>query len=130
MTARRTITAGQRRDILAAQANICPLCGEVINLARAKNGEAEPLEVDHGHALGLGGTDTRDNLFAVHKACHAKKTKADRRAMAKVARAERRAADTDEGRQKPRRKIASRPLGGSRNSSLKKKLNGAVERRP
>lgn len=63
---RRSITTLDRLKIVARQA-LCPLCGERL-------GDLDGLDFDHEHALGLGGTDTLDNLSAVHRQCHRIKT--------------------------------------------------------
>lgn len=79
MSARKSLTPEQRREILDAQGGLCSLCG-------LKVSAYEKFEIDHGHALGLLGPDRRDNWFAVHKPCHTKKTKVDKKAIAKAKR--------------------------------------------
>lgn len=67
MTERRKLTTLDKLKIVVAQAR-CPVCGE-------KLGELEGLDFDHVLALALGGTDTIDNLRAIHRSpCHARKT--------------------------------------------------------
>lgn len=44
------------------------MCGGVL-------GSIEETDFDHEHALALGGADTIENLRAVHKDCHAAKTR-------------------------------------------------------
>ena len=63
---RRKLTTLDRLKIMVEQA-ICPKCGQ-------KLGQLEGLEFDHVHALALGGTDTIDNIVAVHDDCHRVKT--------------------------------------------------------
>lgn len=119
---RKSLTERQRIDVLHAHGGRCYLCGEIINLARIRLGEEEPFEVEHAHALGLGGPDLPANWFPAHVSCHKKKTRADRRAMAKVARAEK----ARSGEARPKRKIAARALQGGRKSGLRKGLDGSV----
>lgn len=119
---RRSLTELQRIDVLHAHYGRCYLCGGTINLARIKRGEEEPFEVEHAHALGLGGPDKPTNWFPAHVSCHRKKTRKDRRAMAKIARAEKARA----GQTKRKQKIASRPFQGGKGGKLRKALNGAV----
>lgn len=126
-TRRRSLTEAQRIDVLHAHHGRCYLCGGIINLARARLGEVEPFEVEHAHALGLGGTDTPDNWFPAHVSCHKEKTRRDRRAMAKVARAERaRAVKAGEAKAKPKRKIAGSRLPGGRGDRIRKRIDGGV----
>ena len=118
MPERRRLTTLERLKVVARQA-LCPLCGE-------KLGDLSGLDFDHVHALALGGTDTLDNLRALHRDCHSAKTNgrggtsagSDKNRIAKVARC---AADEAEFRrrllakeqgEKPARKskIPSRPF--------------------
>lgn len=66
MTERRRLTTLDKLKIVTEQAR-CPLCGN-------KLGDLSGLDFDHEHALTLGGTDTLDNLRAVHRKCHDIKT--------------------------------------------------------
>ena len=126
MTGRRTLTGRQRIDVLHAHGGRCYLCGEIINLARIKRGEAEPFEVEHAHALGLGGSDDPSNWFPAHKSCHADKTRRDRRAMAKVSRAQR-AREAAEAAPQPGAKLKSgRALPCGRAHGLKRKVDGTL----
>lgn len=79
MTARTKLTRASREYILDEQGSKCPLCLEVIS-------RYSDFQIDHAHALGLGGSNDRDNLRAVHSACHKVKTKSDVGKIAKVAR--------------------------------------------
>lgn len=64
---RRKLTTLDKLKIVARQAR-CPIC-------REKLGPLEGLDWDHEHALARGGTDTLDNIRAVHRhPCHARKT--------------------------------------------------------
>lgn len=74
MTERRRLNLKDKLEILIRQST-CPICGE-------KLGDIENLDWDHEQALARGGTDTNDNLRAVHRECHKAKTfgtKYDRR---------------------------------------------------
>ncbi|KRE08178.1 hypothetical protein ASE61_00740 [Bosea sp. Root670] len=65
--ARRKLTAVDKLKIVVAQAK-CSLCGEsLVNLSE--------VDFDHAHALALGGADEIENLRAVHRECHAVKTR-------------------------------------------------------
>ena len=117
MTARRKLTPLDKLKIMTAQSR-CPLCGE-------KLGAITDVQFDHIHALALGGTDTLDNLRAVHVACHAVKTRGkgattrgsdvgDIKHVRHVTRSHEafraRLLAKDEGKDKPRSKWASRPF--------------------
>lgn len=65
--ARRKLTTLDKLKIVVAQAR-CPLCGERL-------GDLADLDFDHAHALALGGADEIENLRAVHRDCHAVKTR-------------------------------------------------------
>ena len=65
---RKRLTLADKVVILARQA-ICPLCKNPL-------GEfGRPIEYDHGWALSRGGRDEAVNIRAVHKDCHAVKTR-------------------------------------------------------
>ncbi len=66
MADRRKITTLDKLKVMITQAR-CPLCNE-------KLGALDDTDFDHVHALGRGGTDTIDNLRAVHRECHKVKT--------------------------------------------------------
>jgi hypothetical protein len=63
---RRKLTTLDKLKVMVEQA-ICPQCG-------LRLGYASDCQFDHVHALALGGTDTLDNIVAVHKDCHRQKT--------------------------------------------------------
>ena len=77
---RRRLTAREKAQILAAQNNRCTICGDKLR---------DPIEWDHIRALALLGTDSTDNIQAVHAACHQTKTRGDMKAIAKARRLER-----------------------------------------
>ncbi|MFC5423225.1 HNH endonuclease signature motif containing protein [Bosea eneae] len=64
---RRKLTTVDKLKVVVAQAT-CPLC-------RGKLGDLADLDFDHEHALALGGADEIENLRAVHRDCHAVKTR-------------------------------------------------------
>lgn len=64
---RRKLTTVDKLKIIVAQAN-CPLCG-------GKLGDLANIDFDHAEALALGGADEIENLRAVHRDCHAVKTR-------------------------------------------------------
>jgi hypothetical protein len=64
--ARRRLTLKDKLEIMVEQAT-CPLCG-------GKLGALDNLDWDHEQALARGGTDTNDNIRAVHRDCHKAKT--------------------------------------------------------
>lgn len=61
--AKRRMTKARRQRILDAHGNRCGKCG----------GDG-PFDIDHKHALALGGSDDDDNLWPLCKACHSTKT--------------------------------------------------------
>lgn len=63
---RRRWSVTDKLAVMTRQAT-CPLC-------RKKLGPLADVDFDHVLALSLGGSDTLDNLRAVHRACHALKT--------------------------------------------------------
>lgn len=115
--ARKGFTPKQRADVFTRAGGRCGVCGGKIAAAFA-------WEVEHRVPLALGGTNEPDNLEPVHAdlapfGCHAKKTRADVKAIAK---AKRLAGETGAERQKraipsrgfpkdgPKQKIPSRPF--------------------
>lgn len=76
MTPRRRPTAKQRREIHARQSGLCACgCGRPLG---------SRWDVDHAHALGLGGGNESDNLVGLSVACHKSKTARDKAGMAKA----------------------------------------------
>ncbi len=64
---RRSLTALDKLKVAIRQA-LCPMCGQpLMDLANT--------DFDHAHALALGGEDAVENLRAVHRNCHATKTR-------------------------------------------------------
>ena len=63
---RRRWSIDDKMLVQERQGYLCALCGLDFS--------GFPIEYDHALALSLGGTDTLDNLRAVHAKCHDKKT--------------------------------------------------------
>ncbi len=63
---RRKLSMSDKLNILVRQA-VCPLCGEPLDVLT-------DIDFDHEQALARGGTDTNDNIRAVHRDCHKAKT--------------------------------------------------------
>jgi 5-methylcytosine-specific restriction endonuclease McrA len=59
----------RRQRVAEAQGWLCRRCGELLEAS---------YEVDHRVPLAAGGSDTDDNLQALHRWCHEAKTKEDR----------------------------------------------------
>lgn len=74
---RRRLSVQQREEIIHDQDGLCALCGKFMS-------GSVPVEFDHALALGLGGDDDVENIVAVHKPCHRKKTTEDVGRMAKA----------------------------------------------
>lgn len=119
-TARKSISARQRRAIFERHGGICTFCMEPID----PNG---PFEISHDVPLGLGGADDDTNRRPAHVACHRAQTRADLKQIAKAKRVGKKHRGEHKG---PRRKIGgSRPILGSKNTPFKAKIGGGVERR-
>ena len=76
---RRSLTQLQRARIFDDAHGLCHLCGLKIQAG-------QPWDVEHIIPLAMGGEDGGDNLRPAHKTCHAPKTAADVKAIAKVKR--------------------------------------------
>lgn len=116
MPARKPWTRTRRLRLLEEHGYRCVLC-------RGSLSPYEDFEVDHAHALGLGGPDDPDNVRPVHRECHAFKTVRDAKAMAKVKRqAEKHAAHREAlktGTRRPSRRERLRALFRDRDRDLK-----------
>ena len=120
---RRRITTLDKLKVVVRQAR-CPICGEHL-------GGLDGLEFDHETALALGGTDDLENLRAVHKECHARKT-TGRRGTSKLSAS----GDGDTSRAAKIKRLRGETKGkpkpgmpGTRRSKWRKRMNGTVERR-
>jgi len=96
MTARR-MSRARRLRVWQTHAGKCHLCGRPI-------AQGEPWHVEHKQALTCGGTDDDTNLAPAHVDCHAGKTRADKKAGAKLTRIAARHIGAD----RPKARIASR----------------------
>lgn len=76
---KRAMSRARRLRIWQAHAGVCHLCGLPI-------AQGEPWHVEHKQALTCGGTDDDANLAPAHVDCHAGKTRADKKAGAKLTR--------------------------------------------
>lgn len=79
---RKSLTRNQRAELFLQHGGVCHLCGTRI---QAERGEA--WEVEHVMAREISGRDDWDNLRPAHIACHAVKSKADKKVIAKSNRA-------------------------------------------
>lgn len=84
MSARRTMTSARKVRIFDAANGVCHLCGLAINAG-------EKWEAEHVIALTCGGADDDANIRPAHVDCHAGKTRADKKAGAKITRIKARA---------------------------------------
>lgn len=105
---RPSLTPKARAEIFLAHDGRCGLCGEKIT---------GTYEIEHRIARGISARDDRDNLYPAHPGCHAKKTPADKAAIAK---AKRLAGETCTG--EPARKLKGRGFG-----SVSRGLDGKVK---
>lgn len=76
---RAKFTKKQIADWFLSHGGICHICG-------GKIVPGQLWERDHEIPLGAGGSDTLDNQRPAHKSCHAKKTRKDRKVIAKTER--------------------------------------------
>jgi len=111
-SARKSRSRGQRNDVLWAGNGLCHICGKRINPVR------DEWEVEHTVPIALGGADFGPNVRPAHSACHAAKTQADVKQIAKA----KRVAAKHEGTFRPTRHPLSHP-------HLKRGVNGKVVRR-
>lgn len=109
MADRRSFTEKQRIQIFMRQKGLCAICHTKM--------QPGGYEIDHTHALALGGDNDDGNYRAVHRKCHWDKSKQDVQALAKIDRVI--AGGT---------KRKGRPLPGTRASGLRRRMNGQVER--
>lgn len=77
---REAVTRKRRAEVFRDNGGICHLCTR-----RVAPGEA--WEVEHVKPVGLGGTDSPDNLKPAHVDCHKGKTRKDVKIMRKADRA-------------------------------------------
>ena len=115
MSRRRSISRTERVRIFEAAQGICHICGEAID------GTRDRWDVEHVVPLNLGGDDHGDNLQPAHERCHKGKSKDDARNLAK--------AKSVHSKHIGARPNPTRPIPGSRNHHLKRKIGGGVEPR-
>ena len=121
MTKRKAMTAKRRRAVAErwkwrtpTGAVLALEHGKVVLLATGK-----VPEIDHTHALSMGGTEAIENLRPMTVDEHKVKTRADAKVRAKVRRL------TGANKPKTKRKIQSRGF----DKTLRKRMDGTVERR-
>ena len=128
MTARQPPLSARRRrfhrrvylGILHEQRLICA-CGCNVKFTRA-----EGYQFDHDTSLGLGGTDTPEDLRALRTPCHAKKTRIEAAVRAKADRQRKAFLGLKKRRGRP---MQSRPFRPSRgfDTRVRRKVDGTVE---
>lgn len=113
---RRHFTTKQRIEFFEAHHGVCYLCCGKIN------GATEAWDIEHVIAREImgDGADEDANLDLVHRKCHAAKTAADRKIIAKSNAVQTRFKGAKRSRN---------PMPGSRASGLRKRMDGTVERR-
>ncbi|TNE46873.1 MAG: HNH endonuclease [Sphingomonadales bacterium] len=108
---RRKRTPLQRLAIFERDEGICHICGEKID------GTKERWELEHKVAFELTRDDSDENLSPAHVSCHKRKTKDDKKRIAKAKRVKAK----HEGAHK-----SANQLPGSRGSKYKRKIGGGV----
>ena len=103
-TERRRLTAAERRALLERQSFICAACPTKLTLEIEGGVVLGAMVDEHVIPLALGGSNDLANRELRCVACAKAKTRADLRAIAKVARIRRRLA----GQERPKQKIRSR----------------------
>lgn len=112
MVRRRHWSTRARAALFMAHGGICHLCGGKIHATEA-------WDVSHETPLELGGADDDTNAKPAHRKCHRVHTaETDIPAIAKAKR--------NEARHRGFKAASRTPLPFSRNSRLKKKLDGTV----
>jgi 5-methylcytosine-specific restriction protein A len=106
-------TAKRRAALFLAHAGVCHICGGKIN--------GEGWDVEHVIPLAMGGDDDEANCAPAHLKCHRAKTATDKGHIAKAARMQLRAMGI---KRQPRN-----PIRGGKGDTIKRKINGTVERR-
>ncbi len=94
---RRALTPREKADLIAIQRGLCVFCWNEL--------EGFAVEFDHSTPVALGNGAKPDQ--AIHRACHALKTKRDVKAIAKAKRLHR---TFVLGERKVKRKMQSRPF--------------------
>lgn len=114
-TRRRRLSTRERRALFEKHNETCHICtGKIL--------PGQSWEVSHPIPLELGGADDESNRAPAHFKCHKIQTaEIDIPAIAKAKRRE--------ARHRGFRAPSARPMPGSKNTRLRKKFNGQVERR-
>lgn len=112
---RKPLTTNERVKLFRDHGGLCCICGGKIHAPKEKWWD------EHELALALGGSNDWENRGPAHVACAKEKTRKD---MGAIAQAKRREAKHIGAERK-----TSRPIPGSKASSLRKRMNGNVERR-
>lgn len=120
MQKRRTLTKGQKTDILVRERWTCRQCKQPIH-------HADLIEWDHALALARGGKDELDNIVPLHIDCHKLKTfgRKHRRLASdifEIAKTKRLIRKRD--KPKPKTKIPSRGFS----KHWRRKMDGTTER--
>ena len=97
---RKYLSVKDRLDILVNKPH-CSVCGH-------KLGSLDEIDWDHIIPLELGGTNEKENFQGLHKTCHKEKTRQDVKAISKARRIRNKRLGL---KQKPKKKIPSRPFG-------------------
>lgn len=118
---RLTVTKSAQLDAFKANA-LCPKCFKPFN---------GDVEFDHEIPLGLNGPDHDEKpMVPLHKDCHQTKTKAD---VKRIAKAKRQGGETGQWARRQKRgpslKSGKKLQGRGFEKSLRKKMNGKVEKR-
>lgn len=124
MTIRKYLTPKQKAEVLLRFDGRCAICGE-------KFEAGSNIQFDHEQALGLDGTNDLSNYRPVHGEqgrCHAQKTKADVKAIAKGKR-QRKKFGALRGLDVPPPKFKRKIEGKGFDKTLRRKFDGSVERR-
>jgi 5-methylcytosine-specific restriction endonuclease McrA len=112
MIPRRTLSQSERKALIESQNNCCAMCGNILVPGHYAFDHITALEHDGGNEL--------DNFRAIcNSPCHKQKTLRDHQARAKRDRL------SLGGKQRK-----GPPMAGSRDSTLKRCMDGRILRRP
>ena len=118
---RKAMTEARKRRIWTRDLGVCWLCALPVDML------GPDVRYDHRNPLWITRDDSDEGISPAHTACDAPKTAIDQAVIAKIKRIIRKG---DPETRKPA-KMRSRPFGKSRgfDKSLRKRMNGTVERR-
>jgi len=117
---RKQFSSKLKREVRDRQLNCCAVCDASLFNDR---GRLRPYAIDHIKPLWGGGDNSLDNLQALCKECHSKKTALEATSRAK---ADRQRRFMEEGRGKKRKGPAMQSRGFDK--TLRRKMNGEVVR--